>query len=246
MYLQEAQRQAQGNPVLNEAHMGRILRMKVVELEETVGGRNRIIEMLQTELSTKEKNSSEINNAAHQYSAQVSILSEGKRALEEKLQFEQNRFNEEKETLTQTLEDFSNTTQEAQKDIQKHFEAKQREVEEKVSETFKQLELVQKQNENYETTQTALEALVAEKDEELEKTRIQAKKLQKDLIETTEILQQQLNQATEKLTKDFSSKQSQWAEERKRLDNAVQELTEDKFQLEQVKYKLYYKLFTLM
>lgn len=67
MYLQEAQRQAQGNPVLNEAHMGRILRMKVVELEETVGGRSRIIEMLQQELATKESNSTKLTEAVHQY-----------------------------------------------------------------------------------------------------------------------------------------------------------------------------------
>ena len=47
MYLQDAQRAAQGNPVLHEAHVGRVLRMKVVELEEALGGRNKIIEMLQ-------------------------------------------------------------------------------------------------------------------------------------------------------------------------------------------------------
>ncbi|CBY39750.1 unnamed protein product, partial [Oikopleura dioica] len=68
--------------------------------------------------------------------------------------------------------------------------------------------------------------------EELEKTRIQAKKLQSDLVETTEILQQQLNQATRELTKEFKDKQNYWAEERKRLDNAVQELTEKSADLE--------------
>jgi len=71
MYLQEAQRQAQGNPILNEAHMGRILRMKVVELEETVGGRNKIIEMLQQELQNKEISSSKVTEAAHQLQAKV-------------------------------------------------------------------------------------------------------------------------------------------------------------------------------
>ena len=75
MYLQEAQRQAQGNPVLNEAHMGRILRMKVVELEETVGGRSRIIEMLQQELATKESNSTKLTEAVHQYQVGKDLLS---------------------------------------------------------------------------------------------------------------------------------------------------------------------------
>ena len=97
MYLQEAQRHAQGNPVLNEAHMGRILRMKVVELEETVGGRSRIIEMLQQELQSKESNSAKVTEAAHQLQASVTMLSEGKTALEQKLAADQERFNAEKE-----------------------------------------------------------------------------------------------------------------------------------------------------
>ena len=234
MYLQEAQRQAQGHPVLNEAHMGRILRMKVVELEETVGGRNKIIEMLQQEFQNKDSTSAKVTEAAHQLQAQMTMLAEGKNALEQKLQSEQARFNVEKETLTRALEDYSDQTQGAQKEIQKQFDSKQREFEEKISETMKQLELVQKQNEILETTQAELESQVLEKDEELEKARVQAHKLQQDLVETTEILQQQLNQATEKLTKDFTAKQNQWAEERKRLDNAVQELTEQKAKLAQV------------
>ena len=80
---------------------------------------------------------------------------------------------------------------------------------------MKQLDVVQKQNESLESNLADLENQIAEKDEELEKSRIQCQKLQEDLVETTEILQQQLNQATEKLTKDFATKQSQWAEERK-------------------------------
>jgi len=231
-YLQEAQRAAQGNPVLNEAHMGRMLRMKVVELEETVSGRARIIEMLQQELSSKESSNTKMTEAAQQIQAQFAMLQAGKSSLEQKIAAEEQRHLQEKDQLVKTLENYSKEAQDAQKNAQTAFGDKQREYESKISETMKQLDIVQNQNELLETSKAEVDKLLAENQEELEKTRIQAKKLQSDLVETTEILQQQLNQATRELTKEFKDKQNYWAEERKRLDNAVQELTEKSADLE--------------
>lgn len=162
----------------------------------------------------------------------MTMLNEGKNTLEAKLQADQERFIAEKEQLTQALEDYTNKAQDIQKEAQSQFETKHREYEGKISETMKQLDVVQKQNEILESNVVDLESKSAQKDEELEKSRIQCQKLQEDLVQTTEILQQQLNQATEKLTKDFSTKQSQWAEERKRLDNAVQEVSKQKAELD--------------
>ena len=95
---------------------------------------------------------------------------------------------------------------------------------------MKQLDLVQKQNESLELSQSELEKQLTENTEELEKSRVQAAKLQQDLAETTEILQQQLNKATENLSRDFAAKQKTWAEERKRLDDGLQDLTNQKFE----------------
>ncbi|CAG5090077.1 Oidioi.mRNA.OKI2018_I69.PAR.g12454.t1.cds [Oikopleura dioica] len=231
-YLQEAQRAAQGNPVLNEAHMGRMLRMKVVELEETVSGRARIIEMLQQELSSKESTSTKMTEAAQQIQAQFAMLQAGKSSLEQKITAEEQRHLQEKDQLVKALENYSKEAQDAQTNAQTAFGEKQREYEMKISETMKQLDVVQNQNEQLETSKAEVEKLLAENQEELEKTRVQAKKLQSDLVETTEILQQQLNQATRELTKEFKDKQNSWAEERKRLDNAVQEMTEKSADLE--------------
>ena len=125
----------------------------------------------------------------------------------------------------------------SQKDSQKVLEGKQREFDEKISETMKQLDLVQKQNETLELSQSELEKQLAENTEELEKSRVQAAKLQQDLAETTEILQQQLNKATENLSRDFATKQKAWAEERKRLDDGHQDLTNQKFEVEQTLQK---------
>ena len=233
MYLQEAERAAAGNPVLHEAHVGRVLRMKVVELEEALGGRNRIIEMLQQEISSRETNLNQVTKMVQDQHAQLSSIVEGKGVLEQKLQFEQSSRAQERTVFENQIEQLAEEARQAGKKNQEQIDQKQREFDEKISETMKQLDLVQKQNETLEAANADFEAQVEDMSEQVEKSREQAAKLQQDLAETTEILQAQLNKATENLTREFGVKQKEWAEERKRLDNAVQELTNEKFQVEQ-------------
>ena len=233
MYLQDAQRAAQGNPVLHEAHVGRVLRMKVVELEEALGGRNRIIEMLQQEISSRETNLSQVTQMLHDQHAQLSSVVEGKQVLDQKLQFEQATRGQERSQFELQVEQLSEEARLSGKKNQEQIDQKQREFDEKISETMKQLDLVQKQNETLEAANTEFEQQLNEANDELEKSRIQCAKLQQDLAETTQILQQQLNKATENLSREFGDKQKEWAEERKRLDNAVQALTNEKFDVEQ-------------
>merc|ERR1739838_323479 len=104
MYLQDAQRAAEGNPVLHEAHVGRVLRMKVVELEEALGGRNRIIEMLQQEITSRETNLSQVTKMLQDQHAQLSSVVEGKQVLEQKLQFEQSTRSQERAQLENQME----------------------------------------------------------------------------------------------------------------------------------------------
>ncbi|CAG5101502.1 Oidioi.mRNA.OKI2018_I69.YSR.g17152.t1.cds [Oikopleura dioica] len=167
-----------------------------------------------------------MTEAAQQIQAQFAMLQAGKSSLEQKITAEEQRHLQEKDQLVKSLENYSKEAQDAQTNAQTPFGEKQREYEMKISKTMKQLDVVQNQNEKLETSKVEVEKLLAENQEELEKTGVQAKKLQSDSVETTEILQQQLNQATRELTKEFKDKQNSWAEERKRLENAVQEMTE--------------------
>ena len=207
--------------------------MKVVELEEALGGRNKIIEMLQQEISTRESNQTEVTKMAHDLHAKVNSVNEGKQVLEQKIEYEAQRHAQERAQYTELIEKTHEEAQAGQRKQQDVLDQKQREFDEKISETMKQLDLVQKQNETLEAANNEFEKQINENNEELEKSRVQAAKLQQDLAETTEILQQQLNKATENLSRDFAEKQKVWAAERKRLDEAVQDLTNKKFHVEQ-------------
>ena len=122
MYLQDAQRAAQGNPVLHEAHVGRVLRMKVVELEEALGGRNKIIEMLQAEISSRETNLTEVTKMAHDLHAQVNSINEGKNVLQQKIEFEAARYSQERAQLNELIEQANVNAEKSQKDSQKVLE----------------------------------------------------------------------------------------------------------------------------